>query len=79
MNKIGRIPRPDEIEVSVYVEINGMAWIEAVAPEGQRCSVEDPLSLGDTWEEQAAAMRNWLVVLITKHREQKAKQMGVMN
>lgn len=79
MIKAGSIPRPDEIEVSVYVETNGMAWIEAVAPEGQRCSVEDPLSLGDTWEEQAAAMRNWLVVLITKHREQKAKQMGVMN
>lgn len=79
MTRIGVIPRPDEIEVFVYFETNGMAWIEAVAPEGQRCSVEDPLSLGDTWEEQAAAMRNWLVVLITRHREQKAKQIGVLN
>lgn len=63
------LPALEDITVTIrQVGTSGQAWLEATAPQGQSCRIEDPDLMGDTWEEQQAAMREWLIELIRHHR-----------
>ncbi|MCD6616748.1 hypothetical protein [Aeromonas veronii] len=47
----------------------GQQWLEGRLPGQLRCSVENATDLGDSWEEQLAAMSCWMFNLMTTRKQ----------